>query len=103
MFVSIISSDLGSDLSPVKKGSFLNDMYIYVYIIIGIYIYKPIYLYICIHLSLSLSLQVILVSQKRQGPFFNSAAMLSMHDEDAIKNRLAQFADAPATRSNWQI
>ncbi|CAL1173401.1 unnamed protein product [Cladocopium goreaui] len=47
--------------------------------------------------------QVILVPQKRQGPFFNSAAMLPMHDEDAIKNRLARFADAPATRSNWQI
>ena len=72
-------------------------MIIYVYI----YIKKPIPIYISP--SLSLSLQVILVPQKRQGPFFNSAAMLPMHDEDAIKNRLARFADAPATRSNWQI
>ena len=95
MFVSIISSDLGSDLSPVKKGCFFNNI---IYDNICIYI-KPIPIYI----SPSLSLQVILVPQKRQGPFFNSAAMLPMHDEDAIKNRLARFADAPATRSNWQI
>ena len=51
MFVSIISSDLGSDLSPVKKGCFFNNI---IYDNICIYIYKkPIPIYISPSLSLS--------------------------------------------------